>query len=518
MKLPKFLRILVIFLFVVIVLLPILAMLVVPSGSSNVALAPFQFDQRHLILAQNSLLLAAATTLFAVMIGVPFAFLCQRTLFFGRRLFTILYLTPLLIPPYIQAIAWTRAWSWFGNYLPFDIYNIYGAILVLTLCYFPFVTLMTLTGLKSIDRPMEESSLLHHGAFRTLTGVSLPLCLPHICCGALFVFIFAIIDFGVPDIFRLKVYPIEIFIQFSAFYDDKSAALLSYPLIIITVLCVIGLNRLMKNRAFINLGAGREKPISYDLGRYQILASGFCALVIGLAVMVPIASLIRDAGALANYTRALSTSADQIVYSMVLATLGGLATVSLAFPISYMIERSGEKHSGILELASLIPFAVPAITLGIGMIKVWNRTGIDVIYTSSVIIMLGFVARYIPFAVRLASAGLKQISPGLEESARMSTGSWARVMRKIVLPLCSPSLMAGFFITFVLSLGELGTTLLVIPPGRESISLKIYNLMHYGAEQMVAALALILVGLIFFCSAIFLLGYKLVQRWLNAQN
>ena len=311
---------------------------------------------------------------------------------------------------------------------------------------------------------------------------------------------------------------ILIFIQFFSFYDEKSAALLSYPLIIISLLCVIGLNRLMKNRAFINLGGGRGVPVFFDLGRYQIMAFGYCAMVIGFAVVVPITSLIRDAGALDNYLRALSTSADQIVYSMTLAALGGLATISLAFPISHMIERSGKKHTGLLELASLIPFAVPAITLGIGMIKVWNRTGIDILYTSSVIIVLGFVARYIPFAVRLTSAGLKQISPGLEESAQMSTGSWCRVMRKIVLPLCSPSLMAGFFITFVLSLGELGTTLLIIPPGRESLSLKIYNLMHYGAEQMVAALALILVGLIFLCSVVFIIGYKLMQRWLNAQS
>jgi iron(III) transport system permease protein len=308
------------------------------------------------------------------------------------------------------------------------------------------------------------------------------------------------------------VYPVEIFIQFSAYYDEKAAAILSYPLILITVIGVLLLKWFMGGRAFINLGDSQDRPPDYDLGKYRPAALGFCCAVIGLSVLLPLYSLAKTAGSPDTYVRVLTTSWEQIGFSLIIAVMGGMATIVLAFPMSHMIERSPQKHVGLLELASLVPFAIPAITLGIGVIKIWNRAGIDLIYNSIFIIVLGYVARFIPFAIRLTSAGLKKVNPGLEEAAELSTGNWLRVMRKIVLPLCSPSLLAGFFITFVLSLGELGTTLLVIPPGRETLPLKIYNLMHYGAEQMVAALSLILVCMILVAAGGFAFAYKLMRR------
>jgi iron(III) transport system permease protein len=82
------------------------------------------------------------------------------------------------------------------------------------------------------------------------------------------------------------------------------------------------------------------------------------------------------------------------------------------------------------------------------------------------------------------------------------------VVRKIVMPLSRQSLITAFFIVFILSFGELGTTLLVIPPGRETIIIKIYNLMHYGAEQLVAALCVTLVVIILAISGFLLLFHK----------
>jgi len=72
--------------------------------------------------------------------------------------------------------------------------------------------------------------------------------------------------------------------------------------------------------------------------------------------------------------------------------------------------------------------------------------------------------------------------------------------------------MAGFYLVFILSFGELGTTLLVIPPGTETIPIKIFNLMHYGADQMVAALCLILIAIILFLSGLFLLLHRRLKR------
>ena len=98
---------------------------------------------------------------------------------------------------------------------------------MLGLAYYPFVTLLTVSGLRSMDRSQEEAALLSRGKWQTLRRVTLPLTTPHILTGAIFVFVFSIMDFGVPDILRVSVYPVEIFVQFSTFYDERAAAILS---------------------------------------------------------------------------------------------------------------------------------------------------------------------------------------------------------------------------------------------------------------------------------------------------
>ena len=109
------------------------------------------------------------------------------------------------------------------------------------------------------------------------------------------------------------------------------------------------------------------------------------------------------------------------------------------------------------------------------------------------------------------TSGIKQVNPRLEEAAALSGARWTRVIGRIVAPLSKHSLMVAFFIVFILAFGELGTTLLIIPPGRETIPIKIYNLMHYGADQKVAALCLIIINLIICMSGIFLLLKKYIS-------
>jgi iron(III) transport system permease protein len=164
-----------------------------------------------------------------------------------------------------------------------------------------------------------------------------------------------------------------------------------------------------------------------------------------------------------------------------------------------------------ISLIAVVPFAVPATTLGIGLIGVWNRSPIDAIYGSSMIILIAYIARFIPYASLVAAAGIAQVSPKLEEVALLAGSPWKRIMVNIIFPLTKGHLLAGFFIVFILAFGDLGTTLLVMPPGREIIPLKIYNLMHYGAENLVAALCIILIGLMLILSG----GFFLIHRKLT---
>ena len=511
MKPPRFFSSTVVGLFAIIVILPIFYMIAAPFGADKLGdLNEYAalFDKRHLVLAKNSLALGIGTTCLCLTIGIPLAFLIYRTDLWGSRALGIVYIIPILIPPYIHAIVWTHVNPLIKKYLSLDIHSLWGGIFVLSLAYFPFLTLMTLSGLKSIDRKLEEASLLCHKRWRTIRGVTLPLITPHVLSGAMFVFIFSIINFGVPDILRVRVYPIEIFIQYSAFFDEGAATILSVPLIAITIFLIVLQKLHMRERSYVQISGGVTKSFTYRLGWLNIPAFGFCAVILGLSVALPMAVLLNTAGPLSNYTRVLNTSIDQIIYSFALAASGAMMALLMAFSLSYLFERSKTRMKTVLEFLSFVPLAIPAITLGIGLIKIWNRPIVDLVYGSSLIIIFGYIARFIPFSVITVTSGFKQLNPRMEEAAHLNTPQWTRVIRKIVIPLLRPSLMTGFFIVFILSFGELGTTLLVIPPGRETIPIKIYNLMHYGAQELVAALCVSLVAIVLAFSGLFLLIYK----------
>ncbi len=457
-------------------------------------------------LLANSLMVAAGASVLAVAIGVPFGFLSERTNLPGRRFLGVLQLVPLLIPPHLHAIVWSRLLAENGpinafweptlglEAAPLGVFNRPGVVFVLGLAYFPIVTLLTKAGLRTLDPSLEEASLLRQGPLRTITGVALPLVAPHILAGAILVFVFAIVDFGVPDILRVRVYAIEIFIQFSALYDTRAAVALSLPMLVVTLVFVCVQARLMRGRAYVSLSQGVAGTRRYLLGKARALALLFCGLVLALSVLVPVGTLVFAVGSPGTYAKALGPAMTSLETSLALALVAAGVTTLLAFVIAHSMLRSRRGVRTALYYLTQVPLAVPPILLGIALIGLWNRPLTGWLYDSLAMVVLGYVAHFLPFAILAIHAGLQQLDPSLEEVAWLTTSNRRRIAGGITLPLVRSGLAAGFLVVFVLAMGELGVTLLIVPPGVETLPVRIYNLMHYGAEEAVAALSLMLLA------------------------
>jgi iron(III) transport system permease protein len=229
-----------------------------------------------------------------------------------------------------------------------------------------------------------------------------------------------------------------------------------------------------------------------------------CAGLMMCAVIVPIATLMFKAGGIGTYTRVMQSSIKPVILSFSVAVAAALLTVLLGGGLGYLQHRTTRLVRLFLALLVFIPFAVPATTMGIGMIGVWNRNVVDWIYGSMVIMMIAHMARFTPYAAAVVHSGVGQVGTELEEAAMLSGARFSSVMLNVLAPLTKRHLLVAAFIVFVLAFGELGTTLLISPPGVETIPVKIYNMMHYGAEEMVAALCIILMTLIFILSSAFL--------------
>jgi iron(III) transport system permease protein len=461
-------------------------------------------DTRAMGLLLKSLLIATGASVISLLVGLPLAYLLARTAFWGRGLCRWLYLVPLFIPSHVHALAWLNLigekglltrWLMAEAQVPLvPIYGAAGTAAILALAYFPFVVLLTLTGLEAMDRRLEEAALLNERPLRVVAKVTLPLCAPYIISGAVFVFLFSLFNYGVPALLGVHTYPVEIFAQFSAFYNDAGAAAGSLPVVLVAVFLLYFQRRYMGARTYVTISSD-SRPAAPPLQGTGNVWTGILAHALVVSVVVlPLAALFVQAGPWASYRAAIKTSAEEMCTTAGISAAAATLTLILGYGLSMLIENRHFKAGRWLDLVTFLPFAFPATVVGIGMIVLWNRPLTAAIYGGSLMLIMAYMARFIPFAVRTLTANVKQIHPHLAEAALLGQPSRLRRAVGVYLPLAAKGLCAGWVIVFILCMGELGATLLVIPPGKGTVALKIYTLMHYGAGQVVAALALLWIG------------------------
>lgn len=510
LPLPPLLTVPALLVFMVVGILPLTLML----GSSLLQEGQFSLTHYQAVFGESrvfgllgrSIAMAGGATLLALFLGIPFGLALARVRFFGHTLCKVLYLVPLFIPPHIHGMAWITLLGdkgiltlWLMEVFnlsspPVNLYGPVGAAVILFLAHFPLLVLLILTGLESMDYRLEEAALCSKRPFAVLTKITLPLLMPYIISGAVFVFIFSFFNYGVPSMLRVQSFPVEIFTRFSGFFDEAGATALSLPMILVAFSLLIWQYRVMADRSHVTISHNARPANPSTSFPVRILAGVLAWGLFILSVGLPLLALAHQAGPWASYQAAFTTSWSEIITTLIGSGLAATCTVVLAYLLARYLESSVALPKSLLDLLSFLPFAFPAALFGIGLIHLWNRPATQVIYGSISILVLAYVARFIPFAIRILVAGFKQVNPSLLEAAWLCEPNLWQRLRRIELPLLAKPLATCWCITFIFCMGELGATLLVVPPGSGTVSLKIYTLMHYGAGPLVAALALILIA------------------------
>ena len=144
------------------------------------------------------------------------------------------------------------------------------------------------------------------------------------------------------------------------------------------------------------------------------------------------------------------------------------------------------------DLTFVVLFSVPSTIVGVGLISLWNRPGpLGTLYGTDAMLLLGYLARFLPVAALGLAAAVRQV-PGSHEEAAATTGAgWTRTMMHIVVPQVFTALIAVWVVVFVLAFGELGASILVSPPGETTLPIRIYTLIANAPPSQVAALALL---------------------------
>ena len=455
----------------------------------------------------NSLYVASMSVLFASLIAVPLAYITVRFQFRGALLIQTLGVLPLIMPPFVGAVAMQLIFGRSGSVnllldehlgwtLPI-MQGLTGVIFVETLHYFPFILMNLIVALRAIDGAMEEAALnLGARGWRLFARVVFPLAMPGYLAGAALVFVKVFDDLGTPLVLgQTNMLAPQAYLRITQVgLEDPLGYVISVIMIAFSILALWLSVRVMKGKDYSTLqkgGAGiarrRLKPwesaLAYGgilLVLLVVLSPHLGLLLLSFARMWSF-SVLPETWTLANYATVFQDSSGMIRNTLLYCGLAALIDVVIGTAIAYLILRTKIPGRQWLDFAASAAIAVPGIVLAIGYLRTFQTFelwGVPVTQTW-ILIMLAYSVRRLPYALRSCMAALQQINVSLEEAAEMLGASKWRSVRRIVIPLMAGGILAGFVSSFITAAVELSATiLLVVKESQAPMSYGIYLYMQ----------------------------------------
>jgi iron(III) transport system permease protein len=440
-----------------------------------------------------------------VLIGVPIGWLTTRTDLPGRRLWAVLTVVPLAIPSYVTGFAFVAAFGPRGalqsmlepfgvTRLP-EIYGLPGAALVLTLATYPYVVLAVRGGLMREDRSIEEAArTLGDGRRSILRRVTLPLVAPAVGAGALLAVLYALSDFGAVSLLQFDSFSAAIYLQYRGTFDRSLASVLALGLVLLTLGVTYAEARL-RHRARHYAAAPAVRPaVRVELGRWRWPALGFMAVVVGLSLVVPAATigfwLFRG---LAD-GNAFRVAGPAIVGSLGMGLAGAALAVLLALPFGLLLARHPSRFGAWVERASYTSFALPGIVVALALVFLATST-VPFLYQTLVLLALAYAVRFLAHAVAPVRSTLARFGTRLEEAGRTLGDGPVRVFAGITVPLLRPAILSGAALVFLAVVKELPLALILGPIGFETLATEIWSATSEGFYERAAGPATVLLVL-----------------------
>jgi iron(III) transport system permease protein len=451
----------------------------------------------------NSIITASLTLVTTSAIGIPVAYIMTRYVFFGKKVFSLFTILPLMIPPFVGALALVgmlgrngiitnflqQSFLWLGLNISLEagliLPDIIGIVFVQTFHLWPLIYLNTSASLSKIDPTLEESARnLGSSGFGLFRRITLPLAMPGFAAGALLVFLWSIADLGTPIMLNFTEYSV-----FQAYNEltiqggyREMASVISIVLTGISAFVLFLVNRYVGLKEYATVRAGAApKSIQKKIDKkINVIVVLFLSILVLISIIPHIGTLLMAFTIRPSYGEwipkgftldymstalADSRSSLAIANSMVYALLASFAGIFLGASIAYLLVRKKFPGKSILDIISTIPFAIPGIVIGLGYIYMFSQPIIGNFRLTSIwyILVISYSMRRLPYTVRSSHAVLKQVHKSLEEAATNLGASRIKSFTSITLPLITPGLVAGAVLIFITSFTEVSTSLLLQP-------------------------------------------------------
>ncbi|HEX2932248.1 MAG TPA: iron ABC transporter permease [Candidatus Binatia bacterium] len=395
-----------------------------------------------------------------------------------------------------------------------NVYSLFGMILIESLLWSPFVFLMLAAAFRSMDPSLEEASAACGArVWQTMRRVSLRLMLPAFFSVMLLIFIRSFESFEIPALVGLpgdvRVLTTSIFLDAQKLPPRYGSAGAFSVLLMIVVACALYFYFRVTREGdrFHTITGKGYRPALIPLGRWRYVAS--CGLLVYSLVLLVLPFLIilwasflpfymqpsiegLSKFTLKNYYTAIHFPkiTDSIKNSILLGLGSASAVMALTLLASWLLVRTKMRGRWLLDLLTTLPLLFPGIVMGLAILRFYLFVPIPV-YGTLWILLIAFVTRYIPYGIRYTHSGLLQLHKELEEAAYTAGASWTNCMRRIILPLITPSFLGGWIFIFLLSAKELSMSVLLVSPQTQVVSVAIFELWENAQVGELAAFGVI---------------------------
>lgn len=436
------------------------------------------------MLLWNTVSLAVGAMSVCAALGLTLALVVERTDIPAKMLWHALLVAPLAVPAFVNSYAWVSLTS--------DVRGYTGALLVISLSYYPLVYLPVVAALRGLDPALEESAFaLGHSRARTLRTVVLPQLQPALYGGVLLVGLHLLAEFGALQLLRFPTFTTAIYDLYGSTFNGAAANMIAGVLVLLCLLLLVTELKLRGRRRFARVGQGSARAaVPAVLGRWRWPVVGGLGALVLLAVGVPTYALLHWLRVGSSTEFPLAELATATLTTVLLAAAGAVVTVLAALPVAWLAVRYRGTASTLIERSTYIANALPGIVVALAFVTVSLRV-VPVVYQTVLLLVAAYAVLFLPRAVVSVRSGLEQAPLVLDDVARSLGSGPLTTARRVTLPLIAPSLGAGGALVFLAIATELTATLMLSPIGTDTLATSFWSAssdLRYGAAAPYALL------------------------------
>ena len=429
----------------------------------------------------NSVKLGLFVGLMATIVGFVYAFAVTRTKLPGKKFFNIMAILPILSPPFVISLAVMLLFGRSGlitkNLLHIRGNNIYGFTwlsIVQILSLFPLAYLNLKGMLETLDSSVENAGrTLGASRLKVFLSVTLPLSLPGFLSSFLIIFAKSLCDFGNPQVLAgdYSVLSVSAYLQIVGLFDLKTGSFIALSILLPCMLAYLIQNYWVSKRSFVTVTGKAtgtveligEKKIVVPLFIVLLLLTLFTLLMYGTVVYV---SFVKTWGVdwsmtLDSYQFILKRGARAMQDTLLLSSVATPLSALLGMVIAFLLVRKRFFGKRLMAAASILPFAVPGIALGIGYVAAFNTRPLQLTGTA-LIIIVAMVFRTLSIGVETGSNSLRQVDPSIEEASVILGAGNAKTFFSVSLPIMKSALFSGLLNSFIRSMTSVSAVIFLV--------------------------------------------------------